>query len=176
MSEAESKCAIEQMLRAFATQPLKAAATGPFNLLGYASKKTLDLKSNGLEGFSRCSTPMASLTASRLWAGTGANRNSCFSSQPWTSARLGKKASRSAVGAWITPSSSPTSSLPCGSMTRTTPRTQLVGIAREINKLLPMPALLLFRHGDSLTLAVVNPRLGKRDVEHQLLPRQAAPR
>ena len=42
-------------------------------------------------------------------------------------------------------------------------RTQLAGIAREINKLLPMPAMLLFRHGDNLTVAVVNRRLGKRD-------------
>ena len=50
MSDAESKRAIEQALRAFAAQSLKAAATGLFNALGYASKKTLDLKPNGLEG------------------------------------------------------------------------------------------------------------------------------
>lgn len=51
MSEAESKRTIEQLLRAFATQPLKAAATGLFIALGYASKKTLDPKPKGLEGF-----------------------------------------------------------------------------------------------------------------------------
>ena len=51
MSEAESKRAIEQALQAFATQPLKTAATGLFIAPGYASKKTLDLKPNGLEGF-----------------------------------------------------------------------------------------------------------------------------
>ncbi len=42
MSDAESKRAIEQALRAFAVHPLKAAATGLFNALGYASKKTLE--------------------------------------------------------------------------------------------------------------------------------------
>ena len=42
-------------------------------------------------------------------------------------------------------------------------RTQLAGIAREINKLLPMAAMLLLRHGDSLKRAFVNRRLGKRD-------------
>lgn len=51
MSKAESKRAIEQALRSFAAQPLKAAATGLFVALGYASKKTLDLKPNGVEGF-----------------------------------------------------------------------------------------------------------------------------
>jgi hypothetical protein len=53
MSEAESKRAIEQALRAFAAQPRKAAATGLFNALGYASKKTLDLKPSGM----RCLAP-----------------------------------------------------------------------------------------------------------------------
>jgi len=54
VSEAESTRTIEQALRAFATQPRKAAAaTGLFNALGYAGKKTLDLKRNGLKGFSR---------------------------------------------------------------------------------------------------------------------------
>jgi hypothetical protein len=53
VSEAESKRTIEQVLRAFAAQPRKAPATGLFNTLGYASKKILDLKPNGLEGFSR---------------------------------------------------------------------------------------------------------------------------
>ena len=51
MNEAESKRAIEHALRAFAAQARKAAATGLFNALGYASKKTLDLKPNGLEGW-----------------------------------------------------------------------------------------------------------------------------
>jgi hypothetical protein len=51
MSEAGSKRAIEQALWAFATQPLRVAATGLFIGLGYASKKTLDLKPNGLEGW-----------------------------------------------------------------------------------------------------------------------------
>jgi len=42
VSEAESKRVIEQALRAFAAQPLKAVATGLFNALGYASRKTSD--------------------------------------------------------------------------------------------------------------------------------------
>ena len=51
MSEAESTRAIAQALRPFAAQSLKVGATGSFNALGYASKKTLELKPNGIEGF-----------------------------------------------------------------------------------------------------------------------------
>ena len=42
-------------------------------------------------------------------------------------------------------------------------RTQLSGITREINKLFRMPAMLLFRHGDTLTLSIIPRRLHKRD-------------
>ena len=41
-------------------------------------------------------------------------------------------------------------------------RTQLSQITREINKLFPMPAMLLFQHGETLTLSIINRRLGVR--------------
>ena len=50
MSDLETKPGTLNALKAFATQPLNVVATGLFNALGYASKKTLDLKPNGLEG------------------------------------------------------------------------------------------------------------------------------
>ena len=69
MSEAESKRAIEQALRAFAAQPLKAAATGLFIALRYASKKTLDLKPNGLEGFCAMFDPNGQLNRKQALGG-----------------------------------------------------------------------------------------------------------
>lgn len=42
-------------------------------------------------------------------------------------------------------------------------RTALAGIAREVNKLFDMPALILFRYGETLTLAIINRRLHKRE-------------
>ena len=41
-------------------------------------------------------------------------------------------------------------------------RTQLSQITREINKLTPMPAMVIFQHGQTLTLAVIDRRLHKR--------------
>ena len=48
-------------------------------------------------------------------------------------------------------------------------RTQLSTITREINKLMPMPAMIIFQHGQTLTLAVIDRRLHKRDQEKDVL-------
>jgi len=48
-------------------------------------------------------------------------------------------------------------------------RTNLSLITREINKLFPMPAMVLFRYGQSITLAVINRRLHKRDEQKDVL-------
>ena len=48
-------------------------------------------------------------------------------------------------------------------------RTQLSQITREINKLFPMPAMLLFQHGETLTLSIINRRLGVYDASHDVL-------
>ena len=48
-------------------------------------------------------------------------------------------------------------------------RTKLVGITREVNKLFAMPAMLLFKAGDRLTLAIINRRPDKRDASKDVL-------
>jgi hypothetical protein len=48
-------------------------------------------------------------------------------------------------------------------------RTALSSITREINKLFPMPAMILFKYGQTLTLAVISRRLHKRDESKDVL-------
>ena len=48
-------------------------------------------------------------------------------------------------------------------------RTQMSDITREINKLLMIPAMVLFQHGDALTFAVIDRRLHKRDESKDVL-------
>ena len=48
-------------------------------------------------------------------------------------------------------------------------RTRLSQITREINKPFPMPAMILFQHGNSLTLAVIDRRLHKRKTDKDVL-------
>jgi len=48
-------------------------------------------------------------------------------------------------------------------------RTDLSAIARALNKPLSMPALLLLKHGDTVSLAIIHRRLNKRDTERDVL-------
>ncbi len=48
-------------------------------------------------------------------------------------------------------------------------RTELSTITREINKILPMPAMIVFQHGQTLTFAVIDRRLHKRDQTKDVL-------
>lgn len=48
-------------------------------------------------------------------------------------------------------------------------RTQLAELTREINRLFPMPVMLLIRHGRCLTVAVINRRLHKKDESRDVL-------
>ena len=48
-------------------------------------------------------------------------------------------------------------------------RTELSLITREVNRLFPMPAMILFRHGNTLTLSVINRRLHKKDESKDVL-------
>ena len=50
-------------------------------------------------------------------------------------------------------------------------RTKLATITREINKRFPMPAMILFLHGDTLTLAIIDRELSKRDSSRDVLRR-----
>lgn len=48
-------------------------------------------------------------------------------------------------------------------------RSQLAQITREFNKLFDMPAMLVFRHGSTITLSVINRRLHKKDKSKDVL-------
>jgi adenine-specific DNA-methyltransferase len=48
-------------------------------------------------------------------------------------------------------------------------RSELAQITREMNKLLDIPVLVLFQHGTTLSFAVINRRLGKRDPNRDVL-------
>jgi adenine-specific DNA-methyltransferase len=48
-------------------------------------------------------------------------------------------------------------------------RTELSVITREVNRLFPMPAMILFKHGKTLTVSAINRRLHKRDESKDVL-------
>ena len=48
-------------------------------------------------------------------------------------------------------------------------RGQLAGITREINRLFPIPVMVLFQHGQTLTLAIIHRRPSQKAVEKDVL-------
>ncbi|MFH2108540.1 MAG: N-6 DNA methylase [Chrysiogenia bacterium] len=48
-------------------------------------------------------------------------------------------------------------------------RTALAQVTREINKVFPMPVLIVFKYGEHLTLSVINRRLNKKDEQKDVL-------
>ncbi|KAA9361445.1 Eco57I restriction-modification methylase domain-containing protein [Ochrobactrum quorumnocens] len=51
-------------------------------------------------------------------------------------------------------------------------RTELAGVTREINRIFPMPALILFRHGRFVSLAVIDRRPNKKDGSRDVIEKR----
>jgi len=48
-------------------------------------------------------------------------------------------------------------------------RSDLAQITREINKIFPMPVMVVFKYGEHLTIAIINRRLNKKDTQKDVL-------
>ncbi len=166
MSDHETKQAILASLKAFAVKPLAPAAITLFESLGYRSTKRLALTPNTPANFlttfeqgrklhhDQALLPewqtvdfLFQLTDDEVRSAAGGDQQYLFDSRgTWDGAAM--------------------ESYLFFAITLAKPhytRTDLSSITRAVNRLFDMPAMLLFRHGDTLTLAVINRRLHKRD-------------
>ncbi|HRD87323.1 MAG TPA: Eco57I restriction-modification methylase domain-containing protein [Accumulibacter sp.] len=163
MSDTRSK--VQAKLKALASQSTKEAATELFGALGYASRKTVDLdgapasflefvvrdgglaakreaqvekwqRVNFLFQLTNDEIPILSQGNRDLSAGQQDYRTSIIESFVFLTIELvDEEWSRSA----------------------------LAGITREVNRLFPMPAVILFKHGKLASLAVIDRRPNKKD-------------
>ena len=164
MNEQEAKKGIEAAIKNFADRPLADASAQLFKALGYSSEKRLPLEPNSFENF-----------IATFAQGKTLNENYALPSE-WKSIdflfQITDDEIRAAGnqqflfeskgvynGAVINSYLFFALELKESHYTRTA----LSGITRELNKLFAMPALVIFRHGDTLTLAVINRRLHKRE-------------
>lgn len=163
MNETQQRQRIQTALAAFASQPLGLAARQLLETLGYRSEKRFDLTPNTPQTFlntfaqSRPLDPAQALINQwrsvdflfqltddeirqhdqlMLFESRGRWENTIIESYLFFAIEL--------AGAQYT-------------------RSQLASITRAVNRLFEMPALLIFKHGAMLTLAVINRRLHKRD-------------
>lgn len=170
MADAFFKRAIESALSATSAGPLAAPARALLGTLGYRSDKRLDLDPNSAAGFQAQFDPQGRLNAAKALL---ADWRSVDLLQQITADELGPALSgqgqlfesRAVDGSNIQSYLFFAVDLSGDRYTRT----QLAAATREINKLFPMPALVLFRHGDSLTFAIIARRVHKRDASRDVL-------
>ena len=169
MNELREKEKIEQALKDFQCGALIMNAKNLLNTLGYESEITMDFESNLAEEFISYFDEYDKLNTERAlvdeWesidflfqltkeeiSGTGKTRiafknrqlnNTIIESYVFFALKLRKS---------------------------NYTRTQLSNITREINRLTPMPAMIIFQHAQTLTLAVIDRRLCKQDESKDVL-------
>jgi hypothetical protein len=170
MTEVELRQAIAAALKRCQVAPLADAATHLWDVLGYASQKRLALKPNTLSNFlsmfshgralnDRYAMPDEWKSVDLLFqltdeeVRTAANQQFDFESKGAYNGSIINSYLFFAI------------ELKGSHYSRST----LAGITREVNKLFDMPALILFRHGETLTLAIINRRLHKREAGKDVL-------
>ena len=170
MNNLQTKQAIESALKGFSGNPLAQAAINLFESLGYTSKKRLALspntRQNFLSTFGQGKTLNDKVAILNDWKSIDflfqLTDDEIRAAGPQ---KLLFDSKGSFEGTVI--ESYLFLAVDLNEMQYT--RTALAGITRELNKLFAMPALILFRYGESLTLSIINRRLSKRDQSRDVL-------
>ena len=154
MNVPQPKSAIKDALNRFTTGALVQNSRNLLNTLGYQSQRTLTLESNTAETFIAAYDRQGKLNHDRALTAA------------WTSIDLLFQLSGADLTLIDTTQTQVDNTIIHsylffairleGSHYN---RTQLSQITREINKLFMMPAMLLFQHGETLTLSIINRRL-----------------
>jgi adenine-specific DNA-methyltransferase len=160
---------LQSSLAAFADKPLRSAATELFKALGYDSDRKLDWTLNSfLDLAASSSNPLTDKETAALKADV-----TCFDllfqltdSEIANASHVDLFESRTAVD---TTKIFSYLVIACELKRDRYNRTDLARLARLINKPLPMPALVLFKHGDTISLAILHRRLNKRHAEKDVL-------
>jgi adenine-specific DNA-methyltransferase len=166
MSVIERKQTIESALKAFALQPLYQAGMGLLDSLGYHSDRALRV--SGLKAFRDTLDQQGRL------------RDDAAKTSEWVGVEFlrqitGEDVSSSAQGMipfqeQFTPTEMQSYVFVAVELKRDSyTRTELSQITRAVNRVFDMPAMLLFKHGGALTLAVISRRLNKRDDARDVL-------
>lgn len=163
-NSAELKQAISQRIQSFARQPLRKAALSLFAVLGYKSDRTVEVQS--LADFREQFDPESKLAHP---AALVANWKSADLLFQLTDEEL------SSTTALFKDESVKTSLLQSYIFIAIElvdgdyARGKLAGITRQINRIFPMPVMVLFKIGGRLSIAVINRRQNKRDESRDVL-------
>ena len=161
MSDPQHKAAITKALNRFTTGDLVENGRNLLNTLGYRSERTLALESSTAEAFIAAYDLHGKLIRDRALTAEWSSIDLLFqlSGDDLTLTET--------TGLLFDPSRTQVDNTIIESYlffalrleSSNYNRTQLSQITREINKLFMMPAMLLFQHGETLTLSIINRRL-----------------
>ncbi|HEY6345717.1 MAG TPA: hypothetical protein VIY49_29820 [Bryobacteraceae bacterium] len=151
-----------QALANFSTAPPSEAARELLRALGYSSDRSLDLEPNTADGFQ---THFGALSPERALTSEWKSVDFLFQ---LTDEEIGhhlafstRQVDRSIIESYIF--------LAVNLAGKQYSRTRLAGITREINRLFPMPAMVLFLHGDTISVAVIDRELNQRSPDRDVL-------
>src|SRR5258706_736984 len=170
MAKTEPTALISSSIKDFKKKPMREAALGFFHALGYRSERALELKPNNAKQFRIQFDPNASLnegsalldewlSVDLLFQLTDAEIQEALKEQGQLFSA--KKIHDTDIRSYLLFS--------VDLKERQYSRAQLAGATREINKLFPMPVMMIYKHGDALSLAVIARRLNKRDETRDVL-------
>ena len=171
MSNTQHRAAITNALNCFTDGNLVENAQNLLNTLGYRSERVLALEPNTAEGFVDMYDLQGKLNHDRALTAEWVSIDPLFQLR-------GEDLTLTDTTEWLfDPSQTQVDNTIIESYVflalrlhgSSYNRTQLSQITREINKLFPMPAMLLFQHGEALTLSIINRRLGIRDQSRDIL-------
>jgi adenine-specific DNA-methyltransferase len=173
---------IETALAAFGTASLVDASLGLFDALGYRSERRMKLRSNTPDGFlgtfDRGGTLNKDRTLLADWQGVEflfQLTDAEVQSSTHGTAELPFDSKGKFDGAEINSflflalELRPAADRDGERKGQHYNRTELAGVTRALNRLFDMPALLVLKHGDTVSLGIIHRRLSKRDAAKDVL-------
>ncbi len=167
MNGLEQKQLIEDALKRFASGTPRDCACSLLNVLGYESDKTFDIEPNTWQGFKDYF----------ITADSSFSPNSAMVSE-WKSIEIIFQFTDEELS--NTRSLFQSKEIQQGLMASYLffaiqlkgvryPRTKLAQITRQLNRVFPMPVMVLFIYDDKLSIAIINRRQNKRDADKDVL-------
>jgi hypothetical protein len=165
----ELRQAIQTALSNFEGKPLADAACELFKVLGYQSDKTLPIKPNTADQFQAMFDPRRQMKAEAkleewqsvdlLFQVTGDELGETLSKQGQLFAN--QKVDNALIESYLF--------FAIALKGNKYSRTELANITREVNRCFKMPALVIFKHGGTLTFSIIARRISKRDASKDVL-------
>lgn len=166
---ADLRESIQSALATFSEKPLRAAAIGLLNTLGYQSDRTLDLAGSKPQSFLDLIVAQSAQSHFDESKALFAEWKSADILFQLTDEELSRHTSLFKETTVKTSLLQSYLFFAIELKSKDYARGKLTGIARQINRVFPMPVMVMLKHGDQLSIAVINRRQSKVHADKDVL-------